>query len=132
MTSPTDFKVALLEKQNCKLREEIEERDETIRQLRAELSGPDELPGWLPHLTGRESDFLRVLASRDRLLTKEALYVAVYGSTDNGPDLKIVDVIICKLRRKLIDHGIIIETVWGQGYKLDRDSRQLLLPRAAA
>lgn len=132
MSGATDFKIALLEKQNAKLRGEVEERDETIRQLRAEVAGPSALPEWLPYLTGREKDFLRVLAGRDGLMTKGAIYGAVYGQSDDGPEIKIVDVIICKLRRKLVDHGIFIETVWGQGYKLDSRSRQLLLPKAIA
>lgn len=131
MTDPTDIRVALLERQNAALRGDIEERDEIIRQLRAELVGPQLLPEWLPHLTPKEAEFLRVLAGRDAV-TRDGLYLSVYGQSDDGPDVKIVDVIICKLRRKLVDHGINIETIWGRGYRLDRDSRQLLTGRAAA
>lgn len=131
MSTATDFQVALLQKQNAQLRDQLSERDEEIRQLRAELAGPRLLPGWLPYLTGKEQQFLRALASRE-FLSKEAILIAVYGSTDDAPDVKIVDVFVCKLRRKLATYDITIETVWGKGYRLSRESRQALLAKEAA
>ena len=44
----------------------------------------------------------------------------LYGGIDE-PEPKIIDVFICKLRRKLVDNGakgLNIDTVWGQGYTL--------------
>ena len=44
----------------------------------------------------------------------------LYGGMDE-PELKIIDVFICKLRKKLaaaIDGDNYIETVWGRGYVL--------------
>ncbi len=81
-----------------------------------------------PHLTGKEYGILELLSLRKgTTLTKEMFLNHLYGGLDE-PELKIVDVFICKLRKKLAmatrgDH--YIETVWGRGYVLrDPDQRQ--------
>lgn len=80
------------------------------------------------HLTGKEYSILELLALRKgTTLTKEIFLNHLYGGMDE-PELKIIDVFICKLRRKLADAlgtDNYIETVWGRGYVLqdpDRDS----------
>ena len=53
-------------------------------------------------------------------LTKEMFLNHLYGGMDE-PELKIIDVFICKLRKKLseaIGGESHIETVWGRGYVL--------------
>lgn len=67
-------------------------------------------------------------------MSKERLHELLYVDPSGGPELKVIDVFICKLRRKVTDLGILIETVWGQGYRLDPGSISLLWPdhRAAA
>jgi two-component system cell cycle response regulator CtrA len=74
------------------------------------------------HLTGKEYGVLEALAVRvGQVLTKDALMDHVYGGRDE-PHLKIIDVFMCKLRRKLSDAspgcGALIETVWGRGYRI--------------
>lgn len=67
-------------------------------------------------LTQAEARLLGALIERD-LLTKDAAMAALYR--DRGadePELKIVDVFICKARKKLKPYGITIETRWGVGY----------------
>ena len=80
------------------------------------------------HLTGKEYGILELLSLRKgTTLTKEMFLNHLYGGLDE-PELKIVDVFICKLRKKLAtatrgDH--YIETVWGRGYVLrDPEQRQ--------
>lgn len=72
-------------------------------------------------LTKKESSILEMLFFRkETVLTKESILEHVYGGMDN-PDVKVIDVFICKIRRKICDviGGIpYIETVWGHGYKL--------------
>lgn len=69
-------------------------------------------------LTRYEADVLGVL-SDGRLHTKESILLGMYSDrVGDGPEIKIVDVFICKLRAKLKDTGIVIETIWGSGYKL--------------
>ncbi|MEZ5684824.1 MAG: response regulator transcription factor [Paracoccaceae bacterium] len=73
------------------------------------------------HLTGKEYQMLELLSLRKgTTLTKEMFLNHLYGGMDE-PELKIIDVFICKLRKKLADATSgenYIETVWGRGYVL--------------
>ncbi|WP_456390908.1 response regulator transcription factor CtrA [Profundibacter sp.] len=73
------------------------------------------------HLTGKEYQMLELLSLRKgTTLTKEMFLNHLYGGMDE-PELKIIDVFICKLRKKLAeatDGENYIETVWGRGYVL--------------
>jgi two-component system, cell cycle response regulator CtrA len=80
-----------------------------------------EVKGNRVHLTGKEYQMLELLSLRKgTTLTKEMFLNHLYGGMDE-PELKIIDVFICKLRKKLSaatggqNH---IETVWGRGYVL--------------
>ncbi len=80
-----------------------------------------EVNGNRVHLTGKEYQMLELLSLRKgTTLTKEMFLNHLYGGMDE-PELKIIDVFICKLRKKLAaatggEH--YIETVWGRGYVL--------------
>ncbi|TDK47388.1 response regulator transcription factor CtrA [Antarcticimicrobium luteum] len=78
------------------------------------------------HLTGKEYQMLELLSLRKgTTLTKEMFLNHLYGGMDE-PELKIIDVFICKLRKKLgqaTGGDNYIETVWGRGYVL-RDPRE--------
>ncbi len=73
------------------------------------------------HLTGKEYGILELLSLRKgTTLTKEMFLNHLYGGMDE-PELKIIDVFICKLRKKLstaTGGENYIETVWGRGYVL--------------
>jgi len=83
-----------------------------------------EVDGHRVHLTGKEYAMLELLSLRKgTTLTKEMFLNHLYGGMDE-PELKIIDVFICKLRKKLAaatGSENYIETVWGRGYVL-RDS----------
>ncbi|MEZ5957559.1 MAG: response regulator transcription factor [Hyphomonadaceae bacterium] len=85
-----------------------------------------EAHGQRVHLTGKEYQMLELLSLRKgTTLTKEMFLNHLYGGMDE-PELKIIDVFICKLRKKLAaatggEH--YIETVWGRGYVL-RDPQE--------
>ena len=72
-------------------------------------------------LTGKEFRIVEFLALRKgSVLSKTAFLSHLYDSI-NEPEPKIIDVFICKLRRKLEiagARGVSIDTVWGQGYIL--------------
>ncbi|MDR0942807.1 MAG: response regulator transcription factor [Holosporales bacterium] len=72
-------------------------------------------------LTKKEYSILELLAlKKGTVLPKEAFLNHIYGGLDE-PEVKIVDVFICKLRKKIADMtgGLnFIETVWGRGYML--------------
>ncbi len=73
------------------------------------------------HLTGREYGILeRLSLSKGTTLSKEQFLNHLYNGMDE-PELKIIDVFICKLRKKIADAtggDDYIETVWGRGYVL--------------
>ena len=73
------------------------------------------------HLTGKEYGILELLSLRKgTTLTKEMFLNHLYGGMDE-PELKIIDVFVCKLRKKLSQSTggeNYIETVWGRGYVL--------------
>ena len=80
-----------------------------------------EVNGSRLHLTGKEYAMLELLSLRKgTTLTKEMFLNHLYGGMDE-PELKIIDVFICKLRKKLTQAtkgDNYIETVWGRGYVL--------------
>ncbi|WP_394152443.1 response regulator transcription factor CtrA [Loktanella salsilacus] len=87
------------------------------------------------HLTGKEYQMLELLSLRKgTTLTKEMFLNHLYGGMDE-PELKIIDVFICKLRKKLSEATggeNFIETVWGRGYVLrDPDAQMNRTPPLA-
>ena len=104
------------------LQDEISVLRERIQQLEEML---------MPHgvrvppeyrLTSTEARLFVHLASRD-VASKESLMLALYSDrAGDPPEIKIVDVMVCKMRKKIAAFGIRIETIWGQGYSLpDRE-----------
>jgi two-component system cell cycle response regulator CtrA len=84
-------------------------------QGRRALMGDQLLP-----LTGKEYQCLEFLAlRRGTTVTKEMFLAHLYGGREE-PEMKIIDVFICKIRRKLAEAGAppVIETVWGRGYTI--------------
>lgn len=101
------------------LEQENEVLRERVRQLEEELA-PDTVtidPVW--RLTRHEARIFAALAARD-VLTKNALMIALYPDRLDAdlPEIKIIDVFVCKMRKKLAPFHIEISTVWGQGYSL--------------
>jgi len=80
-----------------------------------------DVEGRTVHLTGKEYQMFELLSLRKgTTLTKEMFLNHLYGGMDE-PELKIIDVFICKLRKKLAEAtggASHIETVWGRGYVL--------------
>ncbi len=80
-----------------------------------------EVNGKRLHLTGKEYQMMELLSLRKgATLTKEMFLNHLYGGMDE-PELKIIDVFVCKLRTKLrrVNNGAHhIETIWGRGYVL--------------
>ena len=88
-----------------------------------------EVDGARVHLTGKEYALLELLSLRKgNTLTKEMILNHLYGGMDE-PEMKIIDVFICKLRKKLTaacGGDNYIETVWGRGYALQDPDEQAI------
>ena len=99
-----------------------------VVNLNTRVASVDDQP---VHLTGKEYGILELLSLRKgTTLTKEMFLNHLYGGMDE-PEIKIIDVFICKLRKKLAqatDGNHYIETVWGRGYVL-RDSAAAAAPQ---
>jgi two-component system, cell cycle response regulator CtrA len=84
-----------------------------------------EVSGARVHLTVKEYAMLELLSLRKgTTLSKEAFLSHLYGGMDE-PDVEIIDVFMCKLRKKLasVCHDTeYIETIWGRGYMLREPS----------
>ena len=84
-----------------------------------------EIGGNRVHLSGKEYQMLELLCLRKgSTLTKEMFLNNLYGGMDE-PGIKIIDVFMCKLRKKLAKASNgkdYIETVWGRGYVLREPS----------
>lgn len=69
--------------------------------------------------------FSALWRQRPRTLSKDTLLAASSeAGRDDDRELKIVDVMICKLRAKLRPLGITIRTVWGEGYRMERSIQE--------
>jgi len=85
--------------------------------------------GNIVSLTSKEFELLQLLMLRKNMvLTKETILEQLYGGMDE-PEAKIVDVFVCKVRKKLARAGLdnVVGTVWGRGYTvrdIGRDSGQ--------
>lgn len=81
------------------------------------------------NLTGTEFMLFRFLLDKaGRIASKEVIFEWFYqlAAEDDVPsDMKLVDVYVCKLRKKLIPLGLAIATVWGRGYRLVEPTKEL-------
>ncbi len=97
------FSQSLLQMGNLTL--DMEQQDVTAHGVRV-------------HLTTKEFAILQLLVlRRNMIMTKEAILAQLYGGMDE-PEIKIIDVFVCKIRSKLSKAGLpnVISTVWGRGY----------------
>ncbi|MEB0024198.1 winged helix-turn-helix domain-containing protein [Pseudomonas sp. MH9.2] len=69
-------------------------------------------------LTGKEYDLLVALASKAGQLVKRTAITGLLYSLDMEPDSNSLDVLLARLRRKLMGSGIEIETLRGKGFTL--------------
>lgn len=91
--------------------------------------------GCLVHTTRSEFQMLTCLATRqNRVADKEYILSAMYQDRNNEPEMKILDVFVCKLRKKLTEAGAkpdFIKTAWGRGWfiRADPPPSEIGMPR---
>lgn len=115
--------------------EAVELDNERLREQIARLEAAMGLGFIAPlewNLTQAEARVMGALTTRD-LLTKDAAMAVLYRDFGREePEIKIVDVFICKIRKKVAPFGIRIETMWGQGYYLTAEHRAAVSKQAEA
>src|SRR3954469_6846573 len=128
ITKPYD-KAELLARMQAIVRRSKGFSQPTVRLGRLELnldSREVTVDGREVHLTGKEFSILELLVLRKGMvLTKQAFLNHLYGGMDE-PEVKIIDVFMCKLRQKLALAGAdnLIGTVWGRGYMIREPSSE--------
>lgn len=107
----------ILEEENESLREQI---IALKKLLISERTMPFEFC-----LTESETVILNMLLKK-QCASKEDLLTAIsFGkSFEEEPEIKIIDVFICKMRQKLARFNIAINTKWGSGYYLTPETKQ--------
>lgn len=89
--------------------------------LRIDPAGIVVRGGRFATLTRQEAAlFEQLVAAGGAVLSKDRLLSGLYLVEADEPDIKIIDVFVCRLRRKLRPLGVEIGTVWGRGYRLVR------------
>ncbi|HBK05318.1 MAG TPA: DNA-binding response regulator [Acetobacteraceae bacterium] len=130
ITKPYD-KAELLARMQAIVRRSKGFSQPTVRMGRLELNLDSRevlVDGRDIHLTGKEYSILELLVLRKGMvLTKEAFLNHLYGGMDE-PEVKIIDVFVCKLRKKLARAGAdgVIGTIWGRGYVIRESATQEL------
>lgn len=106
-----------------KIEEENEILRERIRQLEETLGHRLTVP-IIFGLSDHEGRMLGALMSRE-ILSKPQLLDVLYGHkpVDDEPEIKIIDVYVCKTRAKLKRFGVEISTKWGGGYYMTKDAK---------
>lgn len=105
-----------------------------VRQLERALI--DEPRAWIPTTLGLgriEEILFGVLCRRRTVVSRAVLYDAVYGlRPDGGPDPKIIDVFLSRLRHKVAPLGVTIVNRTGQGWLVDERGRDVVAALQAA
>ncbi len=105
-----------------KLQAENDALRERLKAFEQDFLGDDLVfpPAW--RLTLSEKRIMGALVARTQV-TRQQLLTAITRYDGDEPDIKIIDVFICKMRKKLGPLGIRIETIWGVGYFIDQATR---------
>jgi len=104
-------------------RDAVEFLLELVRQLVPALEEDRVMKVCRQGFTATEAQIL-LMVFDDRFMPKEVIYDAIYGSRSSGELInpKIIDVMICKIRKKMKEKGwdAVVHTTWGRGYHGER------------
>lgn len=108
------------------LRAENDELRERVRQLEGLLNHTVYLLPKELGLTRTEETVLSSLLAHPTMTRDHAMHALYNGRGDAEPDVKIIDIYVSRLRKKLKDLGIEIKTEWGRGYSLVPASKAII------
>ena len=107
------------------LRAQLADAQFTIRELRKVPSSTHFRTAF--KMTHGEAQLLSVIVKHGRV-TKERAHNELYecGPDADVPNIKLLDTLICTIRRKLKPSGITIKTIWGEGWEISPEDRAKL------
>lgn len=129
--------IVALQRQITELKDELEEWKRAARVAYTGADSDTMLRAFNPwKLTTKEMTLLFSILRRRNGVSRDQIMVALYTgeSVDAQPDIKIVDVFVCKLRRKLANpdnpqYAVpkdTIKTIWGRGYRVEPEGHKLI------
>jgi DNA-binding response OmpR family regulator len=121
------------------LRGENERLRDRVEELGRVLGVDQSLTSRLRDVFGLEAGLAPILGMlmKRAFVSHSSLYTVLYAGRPecDWPEAKVMDVQICKLRRKLRKHGVTIETRWGEGWRMsiaDKARVRTVLDKASA
>jgi len=129
--------IVALQRQITELKGELEEWKRAAKVAYTGADSDAMLRAFNPWgLTKKEMTLLFAILRRRNGVSRDQIMLALYTgeSVDEQPDIKIVDVFVCKLRRKLANpdnpaYAVpkdTIKTVWGRGYRVEPEGHKLI------
>jgi two-component system cell cycle response regulator CtrA len=114
MSNLRDELIRKLEEENDDLRRRIEMLEE---QVGVRFESPPQF------CFSKNESVIFGLLMKNEIVLRTSMMTELYLHKQDEALIKIVDVWICKMRRKLDPYGIRIETQWGQGYFIGRECK---------
>jgi len=105
------------------LQKQVDDLEFRVESLEAAIN--DQGSVYFASLTSTEEKVAQLLRMRSpNVVSKQAVLDLLYAFRSDGeqPEIKIVDVFVCKIRPKLAPLSILIETAWGRGYFMSSDA----------
>ena len=107
----------------AKLEEHIDEMTGEIETLKMAVSTPDVSDRWVKFgMTRTEARIMRILEhAGPKGTNREVIYSTLYfarPNRDDLPEIKIIDVFMVRIRKKLQGTSFSVKTIWGSGYIL--------------
>jgi len=119
------LRVQQLKRRITELEDRIQQFEEIFGQLSAQRARFK-----FTYFTATEEKYLGLLWSRKGVVVpKFAIFNLIYGGLPDGDqpeDPKIIDVVVCHIRKKLKPFGVEISTMWGRGFYFDDENRAKL------
>lgn len=108
-----------------------------LQQLRDRVTELEEIVGVAGSLPHRLQDVLHLTPIEAQVLgylmkrgtgAREGMFLAIYGAWPerSQPDIKILDVLVCRVRSVLKRHGVNVKTLWGVGWFMERADKEKL------
>lgn len=119
----------ILKSKNAALQKRVDNLEYYVEEMERILGAKDPYEIWPFHLTPAEQRVFGIFRlAPGRVLSKEHIWHTLYGlrHDDEMPEIKIVDVFVCKLRKKINPHGVDLTTVWGTGFYLSNEHSERL------